>query len=334
MKLTIRALVIAFICVVPLHAQREGPRLEQPVPVTLRFTVTVNDSMTKAQHVRLELMDAVGSSGAFDRRETDNDGMVTFQTLSGMHRYVISGPGIIPYEGEVELNRTERVHSERVIVRSKPGESPSPDGSPSPQQSVAAIRLKIPTKAKKQFERGTKALNRQEWDKSQGYFEAAIREYPEYDLAYDGLGIVYVQKNEVENAREAFRKAIALNPDFSRAYRDLARIYLSENNFPEALKLLKKSLETEPLDAWALTYAAYAELQAHNFEDALEDAKKVHVLPHVALANCHVIAARALEALQRNQEALQEWKLYLSEDPTGPNAERARQVLAAASATN
>jgi tetratricopeptide (TPR) repeat protein len=315
-------LAITAVC----HAQR---RLNQPSPVTVHFTVTINDNTTKAQHVTLEMMDSVGSSGAFDRRETDNDGVVVFQTLSGMHRFRISGPGIRPYEGEVDLNSNERVHHERVIVQGKTGDAVTNLTANVSSKPVPAIRLKIPDKAQKEFDKGTEALRKEQWGASLKYFEKAIHEYPDYDLAYDGLGVVQMQRNEVEQARRSFTKALELNPDFAGAGRNLARILISENNYPEALRLLKRSLETEPQNAWALTYAAYAELQAHQFEEALADARKVHELPHEGLANTHVVAARALEALARDQEAIEQWKLYLVEDPNGPNAARARAVLAA-----
>jgi len=43
--------------------------------------------------------------------------------------------------------------------------------------------------------------------------------------------------------------------------------------------------------------AAHAELQLHRFKEAAEHAQRVHGLPHDGLANAHVIAGYALEAL-------------------------------------
>jgi tetratricopeptide (TPR) repeat protein len=315
---------------VAVSSSAQRRQLDEPVVVvTLHFTVTIDDSMTKAQHVTFEFMDSVGSSGAFDRRETDNEGVVVFQTLPGMHRFRISGEAIQPYEGDINLNRNERVHHERVTVRSKPVGNNVMSSPAASSNSVPAVRLRIPPKAQKAYEKAGEAMRKQQWDTSLKFFAIAIREYPDYDMAYNGLGVVQVQRNQIEQARRSFSKALELNPDFAGAGRNLARILISENNYPEALRLLKRSLATEPQNAWALTYAAYAELQAHDFENALADAQKVHTLPHDGLANAHVISARALEAMGRKSEALKEWNLYLVEDPKGPNAERARQALRA-----
>ncbi len=82
------------------------------------------------------------------------------------------------------------------------------------------------------------------------------------------------------------------------------------------------------MNAWALTNAAHAELQLHRFKEAAEHAQRVHALPHDGLANAHVIAGYALEALGQQQEAAEQWRLYLKEDPKGPNAKRAMEAVA------
>jgi hypothetical protein len=54
----------------------------------------------------------------------------------------------------------------------------------------------------------------------------------------------------------------------------------------------------------------------------------VHDLSHNGLANAHVIAGYALETLGQKQEAAEQWKLYLKEDPKGPNATHAQEAVA------
>jgi tetratricopeptide (TPR) repeat protein len=294
--------------------------------VVLRLFVTIDSDSDKAANATIELMDAVGFSSAMDRKLTDNDGTATFQTASGVHRIRITGPNIQPYEGELEITRNETSHVERIRVhraegRQQVGESP-------PGGLVPAVRLRIPVSAHKAFEKGTEAMRQKLWQKSRMLFETAIREYPQYDMAYDGLGVVQMQLNDVEAARQAFSKAIEVNPDFAGANRNLARILLIEHKNSEALPLLKQSLTTEPDNAWALTNAANSELLLHDFNDALLYARKAHSVPHAGFASVHIVAARALEATQRPTEALAEYRLYLDEDPSGPDATRAREAIA------
>src|SRR3989442_335330 len=146
-------------------------------------------------------------------------------------------------------------------------------------------------------------------------------------LAYNGLGSFCWQLRDIPAARQAFLKATELNDKFAGAHRNLARILLSDHNYQEAASLLNRSLDVEPMDAWALTNAAYAELQLHRFKEAAAHALRVHGLPHDGLANAHVIAGYALEALGQQQEAAEQWRFYLKEDTKGPRAKRAQEAV-------
>jgi tetratricopeptide (TPR) repeat protein len=297
-----------------------------PAPVTLRLFVTVDSDSQKAANVTVELMDAVGFSSAMSSKLTDTAGTVTFRTLSGGHRVRITGPDIEAYEGDLEIAPNEPVHMERIRVHrvriARPaGESP-------PGNQVPAIRLHVPAAARKAFDQGTEAMRQQLWEKSRTLFETAIREYPQYDMAYNGLGAVQMQTNDVDAARQSFSKALELNPDFAGANRNLARLLLGERKNREALPLLLRSLTTEPDNVWALTNAANSEFLQQDFSNAVLYARKVHSLPHDGFASAHIVAARALEATQQPAEALAEYRLYLAEAPKGPDAERAQAAVA------
>ena len=108
----------------------------------------------------------------------------------------------------------------------------------------------------------------------------------------------------------------------------LARISFAERKYEEADALLTKSLSTDPLNTWALATAANAELITHKYSEAIAHARKAHSVPHPDLAGVHIVAALALEATQQPAEAAAEYRLYLQEDATGRDAERARKAVA------
>jgi Flp pilus assembly protein TadD len=288
--------------------------------------VTIDDDSNKAANVTVELMDAVGLGSAMNSKLTDNDGGVVFQTTTGTHRIRITGPNIQTYEGDLEIARSETMHMERIRVHPAPGGQPR-DASSS-GTLMPAVRLRIPTPARRAFEKGTEAMNQQHWQESRALFERAIREYPQFDMAYNGLGAVLMQLNDVEAARRAFAKAIELNPDFAGANRNLARILLSEHKNRDALPLLLRSLTAEPDNAWALTNAANSEFLAQDFNSAILYAHKAHSVPHEGFASVHIVAARALEANHQPLDALVEYRLYLEEAPFGPDVLRAQAAVA------
>ncbi|MBZ5648386.1 MAG: tetratricopeptide repeat protein [Acidobacteriia bacterium] len=302
-----------------------GVRLTPSRPTRLRVIVTYDDGLTRVRDVTVELQDGVGGTSAMASQTTGTDGQAEFNTMTGMHRVRIYGADVQPYEAEFEITPVESFHREDFRVKRKlEGNAAPPQGGPG---FVPTVRLKIPDNARKQFEKGSGALADKQWDSARKSFQSAIDLYPDYDLAYNGLGIANTQMLELTAARKAFQKAIALNDKFAGAQRNLARIMLSERNYQETTVLLNQSLAVEPTDAWALTNAAYAELQLHRFKEAADHATRVHALPHQGLANAHVIAAYALDALGQHQEAVAQWKQYLEEDPKGLNVKRAQEEV-------
>ena len=301
--------------------------LARPRPVRLRVIVSYYDNISeKVRNATVELMDPVGGSSAMDKKLTDESGQVEFNTFTGQHRIRITADGAYPYEGDFLIAPVETFHIENFRLRRKEG-AVEYAGTAS-NDTVSVVRLKIPEKARKEFEKASKAMSEQDWSGSRKHFQSAIDIYPEYDLAYNGLGIVCLRMKDMQAAEQAFRKAIELNGKFAEAERNLARIMLGTHNYQEAASLLNQSLETEPTNAWALTNAAYAELELHRFKEAAAHALQVHFLPHQGLANAYVIAAYALDAMGQKQEAIAQWELYLKEEPKGPNAKRARDELA------
>jgi len=297
----------------------------QVTPCRVRIVVVDRTTNRGIQDVTVQLMDAVGSSSAQSERNTDSAGQAEFQSWTGTHRVRIYGPQVHEYNGDFDISQSESFHLERIYVVEKEENATTSLASPI---TVPAVRLKIPDNARKEFEKGSKAMEEQRWGESRKHFQAAVDLYPEYDLAYNGLGVACSQLNDTPAARQAFLKATELNDKFAGAQRNLARILLSEHNYQEVAALLNRSLNVEPVNAWALTNAAHAELRLHRFKEAAEHAQRVHGLPHDGLANAHVIAGYALEALGQPQEAAEQWRLYLKEDPKGPNAKRAQEAVA------
>jgi Flp pilus assembly protein TadD len=284
--------------------------------------------MDKVRDANVELMDSVGGSSVTDKQLTDPDGRVDFNTYTGQHRIRITADGAYPYDGDFQIGEAETFHVEMIRMRLKPGAQQTVvDTRTAGTGTVPLVRLKIPEKARKEFEKGSKALEQKNWAESRKSFQAAIDHYSDYDLAYNGLGVACTELRDRPAAEQAFHKAIELNDKFAEAQRNLARLVLSEHKYEEVAALLNQSLVSEPTNAWALTNAAYAELELHRFKPAAEHALQVHALPHHGLANAHVIAAYALDALGQPQEAAAQWKLYLTEDPSGPNARRAQDEV-------
>jgi len=312
-KLVVVLLILSSLCSAQFGAQK-------PRPVTLHCVITIEGNAEKAARVTVELTDEMGEGSA--RSVTDPNGEAVFQILSGAYRVHITGSGIRPYDGEVEIAPIESSHLERIMVRRDPKSN-----SDIPNEPIPSVRLNIPSAAKKSFEKASQAIGKQKWEESRTLFQKAIAEYSDYDMAYNGLGIAEMQLKNNDAAQQAFLKAIQLNSKYAEAQRNLARLLIAQHKNDEAVTQLQASLATESNDVWALGNLAYLQLQAHNFADALANAQKVHTLPHPNMPFAHMVAAYAAEELGKNDVAEKELHLYLEEDPKGPNVSRAQQEL-------
>jgi TolA-binding protein len=320
-------LVAAFLAATRVQSQQSGT-----VTVEVIIRVYIDGYQNPAgTNLTVQILDGFGSIEK--ETHTDNSGMVQFQTKvlpSGNQqtgkRLRIYGPGIKEYEEALDIESMEFRKNVNVVVRSDPSGVPT-SGIPANLGSVASSRLRVPNKAEKEFQKGKDAGDRKDWPEATKRFQAAIAVYPDYDLAYNGLGQALASNGDLKGARSAFEKAIQLNDNFAAAYRNLAKLSLSEHKFDEMDGLLTRSLSADPLNAWALAYAAYAELQLHKFDDAITHARKAHSVKHDGLASVHIVAARALEEKQAPSEALEEYRLYLQEDANGRDADRAHKAI-------
>jgi TolA-binding protein len=296
------------------------------LPCKVRITIT-DEQQHGIRDLTVELQDSVGLASAGTSKMTDSAGRVEFGTFAGRtHRLRIVGSEIDPYEGSFDIGPNESVHIENIRVKMKPpvgGDNAAPGGPPVPR-----VRLKIPGPAQKEYERANKAAEKNDWKTAADAYRAAVQHYPDFDQAYNGLGIALSTQGDTAAAKQAFEKALAITPEYAMAARNLARLTLAEHDWKRSDDLLRKSLQIEPVNAWALTNAAYAELQLHEFASAIVNAQRVHTLPHAGYENAHFIAGVALEQLGKTADARAEYDLYLKEAPTGPNAARAQQAVA------
>lgn len=321
-----RFLLLPGLLLIPaLSSSAYGQLGPSPRPVDVVVNVFLDRMPNRAPAgISVELQSGMGANEA--ELKTDGNGTAQCHSLTGLHRLRIFGSEIQEYQGNVEIELTEVRHIENVVVRSKPGASLTVS-SGSGSGMVSASRLKVPDKAQDEFKKGSKALEQKDWPGSKKHFDAAIALYPDYDVAYNGLGTSLAGSGNMTDARPAFEKAISLNPNFAEAQRNLARISFAERKFDEALELLDKSLSTDPLNPWALTSAANAALLTHHYDQAITYARKAHSVPHPGFAGVHIVAALALEATQQPFEAIKEYQLYLDEDPKGRDASRAQRSI-------
>jgi tetratricopeptide (TPR) repeat protein len=192
---------------------------------------------------------------------------------------------------------------------------------------VTAVDLNIPRNARKEFDKASEFMAKQNWTKAIEKLQQTTAIYPGYAVAYNNMAVAYAHLGDLTRERESLEKAIRINDHLALAYLNLARMNLSMNDFPHAEILLRHAATLDSSDPITLILLAYSELMNHHLDEAIATCRKTHGLPHPH-AFAHRLAARALEKENKIAESVAELHLFLAEEQPGPRAESARQELA------
>jgi len=295
----------------------------------LHVYVTYPDDRAVTEQLKVELISGATGVQLKETFTNDHGGAQFFNVPTGTYQLSVSGQNVEPTTSDlVEVD--PRKGTQSVFVRVKPaakeGEANAANAGSSP---VSAGDLRVPEQASKEFDKATKLIAQEHWEKAIDQLNKALALYPAYAEAYNNLGVVYARLGDSQKEREALQKAVAANDHFAPAFVNLARLEMKSKNFVAAEADLTQATTVDPTDAGSLALLAQVQLMDHHYEDAIASAGKVHSLAHEPYALVHYVAARAWERLNRFPEALAEFKLFLSEEPPGERASAARQEMAA-----
>ena len=318
-------LLVILLATVQVSAQRPLP---SGFSAGLQVKITLANERPVGRHIRVDLLTPTGIS--IQQQFTDADGQAYFVvdlSRAPFEFYVrASGKDIeettsdlIHFDSNMERGSTKIV---RLAVKST--KEPAPQSN-QPVTSVA--QSQAPKEARNALRNGLTAWEKKNYQQAAEYFEKATAIYPQYDEAFNYLGMMYARLDQPEESRAAFETAVELNDKNASADRNLAGIVLREKDYARAEELARKSLSIEPANAVSLTILAIAELQTGNFDEAIRYARQAHMTPHEGYALCHFVAGQAFERKHNTTEAQVEYKVYLAETPNGPEAEKVRQAL-------
>jgi Flp pilus assembly protein TadD len=130
------------------------------------------------------------------------------------------------------------------------------------------------------------------------------------------------------SARDEFHAAIKTDPQMTAAYQSLGVLEIKEQDFTAALEPLQTANRLNPTDLKTLTLLAYCQALTKQFDQAVLTARRVHDFKqHAGYAYAHMVAATALESQGKGDEAIQEYKQFLAEDPSDPRAAVVKQQI-------
>jgi superkiller protein 3 len=82
-------------------------------------------------------------------------------------------------------------------------------------------------------------------------YEQALRLNPNYDTAYNNLGYALDELKRYEEAVVAYEQALRLNPNSDKAYNNLGWLYETQGKLQDAMTQYERALEINPNDSFA-----------------------------------------------------------------------------------
>ncbi len=306
-------------------AQHPGPMTDNQVDIQVKLTY--DDGRTPVPQAKLELLDRNGVPQML--LFTDKNGRADFIVdlqISKSDDFVLraSGQGIEETVSEtIHVVHREGTHMVYLQVTSADRAAPQ-----STDAITSVAHAQIPKDARNAFRDGLKEWEKKNYQQAAVDFEKATALYPQYDEAFNNLGMMYAHLDQPDKSRASFETAVKLNDKNASADRNLAGLLLRDHNYQAAGDLARKSLAVDPNNAFAWTIAAISDFQTGNPDLAIRACKRAHESPHEGYALCHFVAGQVYERQHDPAAAKLEYETYLKETPNGPEAPQVKKALA------
>jgi len=195
---------------------------------------------------------------------------------------------------------------------------------------VSVASMQVPAKARKEYEKGSEALEKGSLADAEKLLRKAIEEYPKFAEAWLRLGDLEQRRKNMEGATSDFQEAINADPNFALPYLRMAFLSAVASNWEQTHKLTERLLALDPINfPLGYYYNAVAEFNLNHLPQAetnalrAESLDKLHSEPRVKLLLASIYTAKGAPAA-----AADHYRAYLKLVPDGPLNERVKADLA------
>jgi tetratricopeptide (TPR) repeat protein/peroxiredoxin len=147
--------------------------------------------------------------------------------------------------------------------------------------AAASFKQVIATKpdnAEAHYNLGTLYLQRNDLQQARQFLETTVRLRPDYPEAWNNLGMIAAQQGRTDDAVHNFEESLRLRPHFPIALVNLGNLYRRLGKTDQALDLLSSALESQPDDAEANYSMGMLYAQQGQTQNAAEYWKKAIAL--------------------------------------------------------
>jgi tetratricopeptide (TPR) repeat protein len=196
--------------------------------------------------------------------------------------------------------------------------------------TVSVRELKIPGKARNEFQKGLDHLGKKDPAGSLSHFTKAFQTFPDYYEAYYHIGVAKMQLGQNDEAMQAFQMAIDLSGGrYARAELAFGYLLCQEGKPVEAERIIRRGLEGDEGSAEGHVILGKALLHLNRLDEA---ERSIHeaLLRNPNSADAYLVRSDVYGRKGDYRAQLQDLDAYLKLAPNGPASQRVRQQREAA----
>ena len=265
-------------------------------------SAAISDASYSAQRNRFLGVGSTGNTQALVRGGEVRVNVAGFHSVSKM----ILGPlSMLTDVGTITLARLAKV-----------------DGT-----AVSLTSLQAPKKARKEMNNAAKLIKKSKAEEAAKHLQKAVEIYPQYAVAWNLLGDIYLRQNQPEKARQAFSESVKADPKYIRPYLGQADIQMRSRQFTELLETTSTLLRLDPTHGTASYYKAVGHYSLGQFGEAEKHVQAAIQSPSGAPSFAHYLLGSLLARKGTYPEAAKELRLFLKIAPGTPAAVEAQKLL-------
>jgi len=195
---------------------------------------------------------------------------------------------------------------------------------------VSVASLEVPSKARKDYEKGSEDLEKENLAEAEKSLRKAIDQYPKFAEAWLRLGDLELRRKNMEGSMKDYQQARDADPNFSLPYLRMAFLSAVASNWEQTRQLTERLISLDPVSfPLGYYYNAVAEFNLHHTAKAetsalrAESMDKQHAEPRVELLLASIYNSKGAYS-----SAADHYRAYLKLVPNGPLTDRVKNDLA------
>jgi len=265
------------------------------------------------------------SAGISRRVLTDLEGRFEVQSLppSTYEIIVEEEPGYEPSRTSAQLTGS----SSELVLYLRPSKFSETHRN---DYTVSVRELKIPGKARNEFQKGLDHLHKKDPAGSLSHFTKAFQAFPDYYEAYYHMGVAKMRLGQNDEAMQAFQMAIDLSGGrYARAELAFGYLLCQEGKPGEAERIIRRGLEGDEGSAEGYVTLGGALMQL-NRPDEAERSIREALLRNPNFADAYLVRSDVYGRKGDYRAQLRDLDAYLKLEPNGPASQRVRRGREAA----